>query len=385
MHRLFYGNFDFEHELADPNGWQRSTAIRRMLAERASVWTALADDGDVIWTPEAIPDSFWEELAASGLPRVRGVTDIKGASFDEFELAPWGWSRRMLDLSRQPISQYQMAVIDAAQVGNSRRWSLALEREFGVALPGSACIERFEDFSPTVASSASYYGHSPSDHRWVIKSNFGMAGRERILGIGPTLSESHRHWMQRRLAADRAVFFEPWIPIREEVGLQFTIPSRSNGPPRLEGITPLISAAHGGYLGSRISLVEDVPNEWQSSVAVALQAAERLQELGYFGPLGIDAAQHELPNGDVMMRPLQDINVRFTMGRLALGFKRLLHHSEYGVWQHRTPTDISCPVSPPNAPTRIIRTSPVVVNSTPSKHLSEVLIFSVCDNKTNQT
>lgn len=372
MRRLFYGNFDFEHELANPNGWQRPPAIRRLLAERASVWIALANDGDLIWTPEEIPDSFWEELVANGLPRVRGVTDINTLSNDSIELVPWGWSRRMLSLSQRPIPQNEAA----AHVGNSRKWSFALEQELGVVLPGSARIDRLEDFSPTLTTSASRYGERPTDHRWVIKSNFGMAARERILGLGPILSDSHLHWIQRRLAADGAVFFEPWIPIREEVGLQFTIPPLTAGSPRLEGITPLLSDTHGGYAGSHFSLNEAVPKTWQSSVAFALQTAERLQQLGYVGPLGIDAAQHELPSGDVVVRPLQDINVRFTMGRLALGFKQMLRRSDYGVWQHGTTSEVSNPPAPPNAPTRIIRTSPQVVNSTPAKHCSEVLIFA---------
>ena len=42
-------------------------------------------------------------------------------------------------------------------------------------------------------------------------------------------------------------------------------------------------------------------------------AAERLQDCGYFGPLGVDAMRYRLPDGSVHLRPLQDINARWAL------------------------------------------------------------------------
>ncbi len=370
MPRLFYGNYDFEHELADPVGWQAPSVVRRLLAERASAWIALADDGDLIWTPEEIPDSFWNELAKAGLPRVRGVTDFGALAMDNIELVPWGWSRRAMRLGQEVSHSCEAAV----RAGNSRAWSFALEQELEVALPGAARLERLDDLATIVAKSAQKWSDRPDAHRWVIKANFGMAARERILGRGVLLSASHQGWLQRRFAADGCVFFEPWLPIREEVGLQFTIPPRVVGTPRLEGITPLLTDAQGCYRGSRFSRVEAVPEHWQPAVEIALRAAERLQQLGYFGPLGIDAAQHELLTGEVVLRPLQDINARFTMGRLALGFQPLLRANETGVWQHLMAENVSTADSSPGRPVRIIPTTPKIVGGQPTQHRSAVII-----------
>ena len=101
---------------------------------------------------------------------------------------------------------------------------------------------------------------------------------------------------------------------------------------------------------------------------------ERLQELGYFGPLGIDAAEHELLMGEVMLRPLQDINARFTMGRLALGFRPLLRANQTGVWQHLMAEDISTADSSQGRPVRIIPTTPKIVGGQPTHHRSAVVI-----------
>ena len=54
MPRLFIGNFDFEHQLADSRTRQLTASLDRINAELASVWTAVADEGDdihkIYWT-----------------------------------------------------------------------------------------------------------------------------------------------------------------------------------------------------------------------------------------------------------------------------------------------------------------------------------------------
>jgi hypothetical protein len=65
-----------------------------------------------------------------------------------------------------------------------------------------------------------------------------------------------------------------------------------------------------------------------------MRVAGTLQRLGYFGPLGIDAMRYRDDTGEIRLRPLQDLNARCTMGRLALGFARLLPSNWCGSWLH---------------------------------------------------
>lgn len=252
----------------------------------------------------------------------------------------------------------------------TREWSFELERQLGVALPGAARITRIEEIADVVRRSASQFGESASEHAWVIKANFGMAARERVLGRGPTLSITNERWLQRRLPSDGAVFFEPWLRRRAEIGIQWTLPKIGHGQPELQGITPLLTDKQGGYRGSEFSLDVTVPTEWQCAVDVTQQAALRLQQLGYFGPLGIDAAIYEDSSGRALARPLQDINARYTMGRLALGFRRLLRPGERGVWQHGRREELSGTV------TREIDLTPPLIGDAPPLHTSRVWIHS---------
>lgn len=330
MPRLFVGNFHFEHELANPTGWRPSAALQRISAERAVAWIALADDGDAIWTPEPIPNSFWESLANQGLPRVRGIVELDAAIASTHAIVPWGWSS-----STRALAHNRELPSDAAvRQANSREWSFRLEQELHVALPSAARLGCLADFAAIVERSAAAFGLPVAEQAWVIKANFGMAARERLLGRGSELDEAQQRWLSRHIAADGAVYFEPWLPRLSEVGIQWTLPPLGQGPPTLEGITPLRCDAQGSYRGSEFSLDTTIPGECQRAVEVCEQAAARLQSLGYFGPLGIDAATYQDTAGAVHVRPLQDINARHTMGRLALGFRKLLRPHETGLWQH---------------------------------------------------
>lgn len=368
MPRLFVGNFDFEQELASGSHRPSSRALRRMSAERAVCWISLAEDGDWIWTPEPIAEDFWESLAAQGLPRVHGVVDWKSVTASVSEVIAWGclpWTRAFNRAMAYPTDS---AVLHA----NSRTWSFALEHQMGVALPGAARLERIEEFSETVRRSADELGESAAEHGWVIKANFGMAARERLLGNGPMLNSAQQNWICRRLATNGAVFFEPWLRRRAEVGIQWTLPPLGEGQSKLEGLTPLLCDSQGGYRGSEFSLDASIPGEWQRAVEVCEQAATRLQSLGYFGPLGIDAAIYEDSAGNAIARPLQDVNARFTMGRLALGFRRLLRDGERGAWRHGRVDGLNA--SDIDESAREINLTPSLVGDQPPTHGSRLQI-----------
>ena len=329
MPRFFLGNFEFEHRLAKPKG-QLAAKLDRINAELATSWLTIADDGDYLWTPQPIAARFFEDAAVDQLPRVIPVVSLDAVPRG-IECQPWGWTddvRRLCDKHGWVRNDPPDAAVRAV---NSRRLSSALEQEWlvGPEFAGEATsieqIERFRSF------------HDP-DTRWVIKAEFGMSGRERLIGSGsPT--EADRNWIAKRLAADGVVFFEPWVERLSEVGIQIDVPL--HGEPQLIGITPMFVNAHGQYSGSEFRSAQAVDtvfnpafNDGDSAVEVALRAARRIQDQGYFGPLGIDCMRYRGADGLIRLRPLQDINARWTMGRLSLGLRRLLKSGEFGFWWH---------------------------------------------------
>lgn len=358
--RLFLGNFDFEHRLADPRR-QLTNHLQRINAELAMSWLAIADDGDMIWTPQAIEPGFFERATAEGLSKVVPVVSLDSVP-SGVECLPWGWTdeiRQLCDLRGWIRNDPPESSVLAT---NSRRFSSDLESQWQAGLEGAGSIRSQEDLHRYIASLESVA-------QWVIKAEFGMSGRERILGRGiPT--ESQGRWIEKHLNAGGVVFFEPWVERMAEAGIQIDIPR--TGPPTLIGIVPLLSDERGQYIGSVFAPqeAEALAGEWEKAVQIALQASERAQALGYFGPMGIDAMHYRDRDGSSRFRPLQDINARWTMGRLSLGWRRFLQPGESGFWCFDSGRRLR---HDPNV-RRVIPTSPQAVGGSPSHFASAIYL-----------
>ena len=313
----------------------------------------VAEPGDFILAAGAVGQGFLDHIAAQGLSDIhivqRSEEVPRGAT-----LVPWGWTPELVRLAAHHGWVADAPNPHAVRTANSRRFSLELEQEWSVGLPGADVILSLEDLQRRLR------GFS-AGQRWVLKANFGMSARERLLGRGPALSDAAAGWTQKRLSIDGRVIFEPWVERIAEAGVQVTIPLR--GAPHLDGVTPLLCDDSGQYRGSRFSPAAESDAVWARAIETALRAGERLQQLGYFGPLGIDAMRYRDADGIERLRPLQDINARWTMGRLSLGLRRLSRRGEHATWLHvRWPT---APQSLPNV--RSIRTSAFEINGEPTQ------------------
>lgn len=353
--------------------------LQRINAELAASWLAIADDGDRIWTPEPVADSFWEQSAAAGLPFVTGCfspTPLANVTSRADETSvPWGWTP---ELARLPtVVQPDWEILRRA---NSRRTSFGWEQTWEVGLPGASAVTVEAEIEPALQRLRS------GAESWVIKAEFGMSGRERRVGSGP-LKPQDRDWISRRLKADGVVFVEPWVTAVAEAGLQFEIPGPHaegvSSDPAFLGVVELLSD-RGQYAGS---IIAEPPTrvDWQPAITVATVAVRELQQFGYWGPVGIDAMAYRDATGRVRWRPLQDINARWTMGRLALGWRCRFPQMTHGVWWHGSRANLAqelphrivanlWPETTSTSNWQVIPTSPAQIGNTPAHHAS-VLIF----------
>ncbi len=325
MPRLFLGNFDFEIELVRQTRGNLPDSVRRMLADLVWAWLAVAEDGDWICTPAPMDAVFRDSLHTSGLPVVltgRGPSEVPPG----LELVAWGWTPSALRWGEQCQAIIDAPPPDVVRRLNSRGFSWAIECAFGLALPGAARIGSVEELQPRLAALLSH------SSRWVVKSEFSHAGREQFLhrpGQTSQMDELTR-WARRRLVSGQILFLEPWVESLAEVGIQMTV--LRDAEPRLEGVTSLLCDATGAYRGSEFSPGLEQDPLWESAIETALAVARLARDAGYFGPLGIDAMRFRDAQGQEGLRPIQDINARWTMGRLSLGWRRWLQPGERGVW-----------------------------------------------------
>ncbi|QDV48710.1 hypothetical protein [Gimesia fumaroli] len=331
MRRFFLGNFDFEHQLASEVYAASGGATPALNAIFASCWIGLAEEDDLLFLPGRVASDFVSQLSEAGLPRVeltnQWPTREQAA---ELEFVPWGWSDAVKRIAVDNGFQFESPDLRAVQTVNARTFSFACEQEWGLALPGSCQVNDLAELETAIRQLQRQ--EAEPDNTWVVKANFSMSARERMLGRGTRLTEQVIGWAAKRFAQGQPLFVEPWVKRTAEAGLQFFI-SRE-GEPEWLGLALLLSDERGQYRGSRITVDVETRREWQPAIEVGQRVALRAQAAGYFGPLGIDAMRFSDEHGEKRWRPIQDVNARYTMGRLALGFSRFLQPHQAASWLH---------------------------------------------------
>jgi hypothetical protein len=302
-------NADFEVELAHTVGPYRRLpsfeALNRRLAPHL-LW--LARSGDALLLSEPWSESLRREAERR---KVELISTERSMPQIARTFTPWGWTQSAVAIGDQVgaiVRPLPNAVV--ARV-NSKLWSHALEIELGLSLPGAATASTFEELQEAVAHACPRAGE-----KWVIKSEFGFAARERVLGRGPTLGEPQAKWSRRRLARGETLIFQPWLEVIREYGVVLEI-SR-DGTFEIQGISDLQTNGAGtgtGYILGR----PPSSHRARELERIASLASERLFKEGYYGPVGIDALEHK-----VGFHPLLEINARYTMGFVAVAVERSL-------------------------------------------------------------
>lgn len=313
MPRLFWANFDFEHELAEGSRWRRGETIVNYCLAQAPALLALAGPDDRVVTFASPRFHEHPPVDPRILPSLK-VTVGQEYSGPDWELIPWGVAQPLQGLAQDRGWRWNQPDPALVRRLNDRTTSFAWEERTGTLPRGARCIANLDDLSAALAGLPGA--------EWIIKACFGMSGRERIAGRGePT--EPQRNWITKRLRQQGAVFLEPRLENLGEAGLQWDVPI--SGEPRLLAVLPLVSSPQGAYVEHRAPLEGAELVRWEAAIQVTSEIAREFQQLGYFGPLGIDAMCYRAGDSE-LIRPVQDINARWTMGRLVW---ESLRHSDF--------------------------------------------------------
>jgi hypothetical protein len=314
-------NADFEVELAHTVGPYRRLSSFEALNQRLAphlLW--LAHAGDALLLREPWSESLQREAE---LRKVELISPERSTPQSTRTFTPWGWTPSAVATGERAGAIVRPVPLKVVARVNSKLWSHALEIELGLSLPGAATASTFEELQERVARACPEAGN-----RWVIKSEFGFAARERVLGRGPTLEEPQAKWSRRRLAQGETLIFQPWLEVVREYGVVLEI-SR-DGTFEIQGISDLQANGAGtgtGYILGR----PPAPERARELERIASLVSERLFKEGYYGPAGIDALEHA--GG---FHPLLEINARYTMGFVAVTVERSLKPAAPIFWSTKT-------------------------------------------------
>lgn len=311
MPRLFYGNFDFEEQLHSTSRPRRPAAMERLVQELTFSFLGVSTAEDRIWCPASLPATYLDQLESSGWPRDHFVSHPSQLP-SGLTLEPWGWSNAAIRFGEQWGLHMNPPPLELVREANSREFSARCESTDPLH-PSRLCrsMDEVQDFLQS----------RQTDSRWVIKANWSHAARERILGNGPHLDPSAEAWLRLRLSRDGMVCAECWMERVTELGVQWQIDDpATTSVPKLVAITELLVDPRGQYQGTRfLNLAAPSATMAIPAANATLPVVRELAQRGYQGPVGIDVMLYRL-DGQEHVRPFQDINVRWTMGRLAAGW-----------------------------------------------------------------
>ena len=166
-----------------------------------------------------------------------------------------------------------------------------------------------------------------------LKAPYGAAGTQlkRVRGLAELASGPLLGWIGNILRAQGGLVIEPWLRKRCDLSMQLRIlPDRVQCLPVRRFLTGPRGEYQGTLLGRKLSehfapaelaLLQATLPAWQR---LARELGETLREAGYQGPAGLDAMIHEWGPGQLRLRPLVELNPRWTMGRLALALEERL-------------------------------------------------------------
>jgi hypothetical protein len=330
----------------------------------------LAQPGDIVLLAKRPSPGFLQTLTQAGLPLPEFV-ELREGRIDPSLcrrklgiLRPWAWAPDSVQLLEPLFSR----VAGETRVANqyfhddiarlySKAWSAVflrrilarclgeqrtsrcaagLQRPLGAVPAGSwLCSEdeagraanTLEEALETIAA-IRRRGH----HRVVVKEAYGWAGQNTIRLWEPELLPFQRQWLTRALQHGREIVVEPWLEREWDFSVQLEM-GRSGL--QLCGYTGLINDRRGQFQANWAEA--DYRREFPAAVSgcfgSSADVAQRLHRLyneifslleaelrrvGFVGPVSIDAFIYRTPQGECQLKPIVEINPRYTMGRLTV-------------------------------------------------------------------
>ncbi len=328
--------FNPEHDIALAAGQSNFTAphagrlLRHDLGFLPLIW---AQEGDSV----LVDDVEYGKKVSRRFSRT-GITLLSPAdlkTLEEAEISPWGWDPALrAQLLRKGVPSAllpTMEQVDGIRQLSHRRTAAALLPHLRV----DGTVGEMWECTHTEEIEALAARHG----KLVLKAPWSSSGRGlRFLDAGQTSIGMHAGWIKNVLAAQGSVMAEPLYNKVKDFGMEFV--SDGNGGVAYLGLS-LFHTKNGAYTGN--VLATETAKELQLTRYLPITLLRQVQllicqHLGrelcgkYKGPFGIDmmvvAKGQTTDNRQLLLHPCVEINLRRTMGHVAIDLTRRLNPQE---------------------------------------------------------
>lgn len=281
------------------------------------------DDVAVLRKPPSHAHLMALKAAGFELPEIATVEELRGRKLGG--LRPWAWSPDASSLFKDLAGEVSPNVPWQWREPLPPTWlskEIGLRLEQVLDLPETGRIYRNADEAWEAIRACL------DDGQVLAKALFSRAGQghKRINRDSP--EEATRNGLKNAIAAHGGVVLEPWLDRVTDFSALYEMDA--DGQAELIGLTVIENDAAGRYTGTRVGpkwanlLAPEVAAFLHREAGVMRWYQERVPAVlakvvpGYVGPLGVDAMVHRLPDGSLALKHVVELNVRMTMGRIAL-------------------------------------------------------------------
>lgn len=307
------------------------TNVQRMIRELSYLPVWYADSNDYVYTDEVTSPRFFSLQPKELRPFATLISgkELKslGTSSTELIATPWGLSPHSLHLFEKLKKNFNLNLLIPA-------WKEEYFRLTG-RQTASECLELIRQQVPDLPIPATpkfckkikeiekylILQNAP----FVVKTPYSSSGRGLLWIPQRKLTTKDRTWIEGAINKQGSVSIECGLDKVQDFAMEFY--SDGAGNVSYEGISVFGTERQGSYSGNILGNQEylrrqitmrvgdDIYNQIQEAVTVALKSVYGHIYRGY---LGVDMIVYKTSKGDYAIHPCIEINMRYTMGMVAL-------------------------------------------------------------------
>lgn len=279
--------------------------------EMANHFLFAGGKGDTVILRAPLPPDFQEYVAAKGLDLPATLVHPRFTPTSSF--TPFGWNPHAVSLNARYARPSSHPTLEAVRQANGRDFSHAFEARMGGA---------YGTMVDSVEAIRAWMQAHPWPAGWVAKGNHGHAGTANRRLPSADISEAERHDLEVLLEGNGRAALEPWHERIQDMAMNFRV-DREGKVEDFRG-HEMITSSIGAFLGVKIAPDRLPPVAWRDRLREAADPLARaLADLGYRGPVSVDAYSHRTAGG-IVLRPYVDVNARLSMALPAHALARRL-------------------------------------------------------------
>lgn len=306
-----------------------------------------ASEEDVILTKQMPDSKFLRIISDAGikLPKIIKLSDIllhpDSLLPNKMELHPWGWSPRIHHIfkplkkycSEQFLNQPNSYWKDNHKELYSRKTALSVLNDF---LQNNNNGYLHHDKKAIICKSVAEI--DALIKKWkqiIIKAPWSSSGRGLQVLRYSYLNESITQWIKGTLEAQGYVMVEPLLNKKFDFSLQYYCDGKGNL--NFLGLAFFKTNSNGQYNGNILGGIPKEIKNFLSEQIIKELSEGMLKELkksaisdNYCGYFGVDCMIIENENGESLIHPCVEINLRYNMGTLAIILNQYIHKNSHG-------------------------------------------------------